>query len=417
MALNALFGGASGLAANSTVLDVVGQNLANLSTTGFKTQRAEFQDLVYQTLNAGSSPSGTSGGLNPTQAGSGVRVGGITSLFTQGSVTPTGRALDAAIQGPGFFVLSNSQSTVFSRGGAFSIDSAGFLVDPTTGFRVQRTGTVGEPTATSGGFQIIGNQDIKVPLGAGTPGSPTSNVSFQGNLSSGLLVGGSVTTSIQVFDTQSTPRSLSVTFTKTGVNTFEASATIAGGTATIATNAVTFNTNGSLNGPASLTVNLTGFSGVADFDIELDLGTIGQSTGLSQFGGDSTATAVTQDGTGFGTLTSVSYDQEGQLIGQFTNGKTIPLAQLAIAGFNNEGGLLRQGDNYFATSPASGEPIVGPAGAGGRGKVQGSSLEGSNVDIATEFAQLIIAQRGFQVNAQTISVANETLQTLNTIIR
>ena len=252
MALNALFGGASGLAANSVVLDVVGQNLANLSTTGFKAQRAQFQDLVYQTLNPGSSPSGTTGGVNPAQAGSGVNVGAIGSLFTQGSIAPTGRVLDAAIQGSGFFVLSNGQRTTFSRAGSFSIDSAGYLVDPNTGFRVQRTGTTGEPSATSGGFQVTGNQDIRVPLGTGIPGTATANVSFQGNLSSGLAVGGTESSAIQVFDTQSTPRSLAITFTKTGANAFTATAQIAGGTATIAANNITFDSAGLLASPASV---------------------------------------------------------------------------------------------------------------------------------------------------------------------
>lgn len=417
MALNALFVGASGLQANSTALDVVGQNLANLNTTGFKEQRALFQDMVYQTLNSGSAPTANTGGVNPTQAGSGVAVGALGSLFNQGSITPTGRTLDAAIQGSGFFVVSNGSSTAFTRAGSFAIDANGYLVDPNTGFRVQRTGTVGEGSATTPGFQVVGNQDIKVPLGAGVQGVETANVNYQGNISSSLAVGESATTSIQVYDSLSTPRALTVTFTKTGPSTFTASAAVSGGTATIAANTVTFDQSGLLVSPATLSVALTGLSGAADQNITLNLGTPGQATGLTQFGGANTATAVTQDGTGFGTLNSTTFDQSGQLIGEFSNGRTLPLAQLAIAGFNNEAGLLREGNNYFSVSPASGQAIIGPGGSGGRGTVQGSSLEGANVDISTEFAQLIIAQRGFQVNAQTITVANEALQELANVIR
>src|SRR5581483_8376174 len=183
MALTALFTGATGLQTFSMALDVVGNNLANLNTTGYKTQRTSFRDLVYQTLNPGSAPSGGLGGANPAQVGFGVGVGSIDSLFRQGTITPTGRSLDAAIQGSGFFVLNNGTSQVFTRNGSFAVDAQGFLVDPNTGYRVQRTGTVGEGSATTPGFQVPGVTNIKVPFGAGAAGIPTSTVQFQGNLS------------------------------------------------------------------------------------------------------------------------------------------------------------------------------------------------------------------------------------------
>lgn len=417
MALTALFTGSTGLQANSSALDVVGNNLANLNTTGYKSQRTLFKDLVYQTLNPGSAPSGSLGGTNPSQNGFGVAVGSVDSLFQQGSITPSGRSLDAAIQGSGFFVVSNGNATSFTRAGSFAVDAAGFLIDPNTGFRVQRTGTVGEGTATLPGFQVAGNQDIRVPFGAGAPGTATTAVQYQGNLSSSLAVGQGTTTAIQVFDSQSTPRALTVTFTKTGANAFDVTAQISGGTATIAVPGVTFDTAGLLVGPGSLSVSITGIAGAAPQTVTLNLGTPGQATGLTQFGGTSTAAAVTQDGNGFGTLTDISFDNAGNVQGQFSNGRTIAIAQLAIAGFNNEGGLLRTGNNYFQTSAASGEALVGTAGSGGLGAIQGSALEGANVDIAIEFSRLIIAQRGFQVNARTITAANETLQELANIIR
>ncbi len=417
MALTALFTGSTGLQANSSALDVVGNNLANLNTTGYKTQRTLFKDLVYQTLNPGSAPSGSLGGTNPSQNGFGVAVGSVDSLFQQGSINPTGRSLDAAIQGAGFFVVSDGSTTAFTRAGSFAVDAAGFLIDPNTGFRVQRTGTVGEGNAVTPGFQVTGNNDIRVPFGAGAPGVQTSTVNFQGNLSSTLAVGQSTTTAIQVYDSQSTPRALTVTFTKTGANAFDVSAQISGGTASITTPGVTFDTAGLLVNPGTLAVDVTGIAGAAAQTITLNLGTPGQATGLTQFGGTSTAAAVTQDGSGFGTLTDVSFDNNGNVQGQFSNGRTIPIAQLAIAGFNNEGGLLRSGNNYFLTSAASGEALIGTAGSGGVGTVQGSALEGANVDIAIEFSRLIIAQRGFQVNARTITAANDTLQELANIIR
>src|SRR6266545_4609664 len=417
MALTALFTGSTGLQANSAALDVVGNNLANLNTTGYKTQRTLFKDLVYQTLNPGSAPTATAGGTNPAQNGFGVGVGSIDSLFSQGSISPTGRNLDAAIQGRGFFVVSNGTTTAYTRAGSFAVDAQGFLIDPNTGYRVQRTGSVGEGSATQPGFQVSGNNSIRVPFGVGAPGTQTSSVTYQGNLSSSLAVGESTTTAIQVYDSQSTPRALNVTFTKTAANTFTASAAISGGTATLSSSQVTFDTAGLLVSPGSLTLNVSGIAGAANQTITLNLGTPGQATGLTQFGGSSTATAVTQDGNGFGTLTDVSFDSSGTLQGQFSNGRTIALAQLAVAGFNNEGGLLRSGNNYFLTSAASGEALVGTAGSGGLGSVQGSALEGANVDIAIEFSRLIIAQRGFQVNARTITAANETLQELANVIR
>ncbi len=423
MALSALFTGSTGLRANSSTLDTVGNNLANLNTTGYKGQRLVFKDLVYQTLNPGSAPSGGLGGTNPTQSGFGVGVGSVDNLFQQGAVTPTGRSLDAALQGSGFFVVANGQATAYSRAGSFSVDAAGFLVDPNTGYRVQRTGPVGEPTPTEQGFQVPGVTDIQVPFGAGIQGVSTTTAQLQGNLGAGTQVGQSVTAGIQVYDGQSTPRALTVTFTKTAPNTFDVSATVSGGTATVQPNVatgttVTFGGNGLLAGPGSLTVRLSGIPGIAaNQDVTLNLGTVGQATGLTQFGGASTAAITTQDGAGAGVLTAVSFDNTGVVQGQFSNGRTVALAQLAIAGFNNESGLLRQGNNYFAASASSGQALVGVAGTGGRGSVQGSALEGSNVDIAVEFSRLIIAQRGFQVNARTITAANETLQELANVIR
>lgn len=423
MALSALFTGSTGLQANSNNLDTVGNNLANLNTTGYKAQRMVFKDLVYQTLNPGSAPAGSLGGTNPTQNGFGVGVGSVDNLFQQGAVTPTGRPLDVAMQGAGFFVLANGQATAYSRAGSFSVDAGGFLVDPNTGYRVQRTGPLGEGSPGVQGFQVPGVTDIQVPFGAGVQGVSTTTAQLQGNLGSGLTVGQSVTAGIQVYDGQSTPRALTVTFTKTAANTFNVSATVSGGTATVQADPVTgttvgFGSDGLLTGPGSLTVRLSGIPGIAtNQDVTLDLGTVGQATGLTQFGGASTAAIVTQDGAGAGVLTAVSFDNSGIVQGQFSNGRTIPLAQLAIAGFNNESGLLRQGNNYFAASAASGQALVGVAGAGGRGSTQGSALEGANVDIAIEFSRLIIAQRGFQVNARTITAANETLQELANVIR
>jgi flagellar hook protein FlgE len=413
MALNAIYTAVTGLQTDSEYLDIIGNNLANQNTNGFKAQFPEFQDLVYQTLLPGSAPTANLGAVNPSQVGFGTGIGNISSDFQQGTLNPTGNSLDMGIQGLGFFVLANPQQTVFSRAGAFNIDPTGFLVDPSTGMRVQRFGSVGE-TGTAA-FQIPGDENIRIPLGAGIPGVTTANVTMQGNLSATLAVGDSATTAIQVFDTQSTARSLNLTFTKTAANTFSVSATISGGTVTFPPTPVVFDNNGVLVSPASLAMTFNGLPGPQT--VNLQLGTPGQTIGLTQFGGPSTMAAINQDGSASGSLTAVSVDLNGVLQGAFTNGLTEPLAQLALAQFNNQSGLIRQGQNYFTASPASGVPLIGTASTGARGTVQGGTLEQSNVDIAKEFSQMILAQTGFEVNSRVVTVSNQVLQDLTAIIR
>jgi len=417
MALTALYTGGTGMIAFSSMLDVVGNNIANINTPGYKDQQVSFQDLVYQTLNPGSPATTTIGGTNPNQLGQGVGTGANSTLFTQGTITATGQPLDAAIQGNGFFVLGSGANQLYTRDGSFTVDSAGFLVDPTTGERVQRTGTVGEGTATTPGYQVVGNNDISIPYGAGLPGVETSTVNFQGNIDNNLTVGQSANTSIQVFDSQSAAHTLTVTFTNTGTGTYSASATVDGVAETVTGGPVTFGSNGLIASGNTLSVAVTGTNGAANQTINLNLGTVGSATGLTQFGTATTAQAVTQDGIAAGTLVAVSYDTDGNIQGQFSNGETIPIAQLAIASFNNEGGLLQVGNNDYSPSPASGQAVIGTAGSGALGTVVGGSLEGSNVDISTEFANLIIAQRGFQVNAETVTIADQVLADLANIIQ
>lgn len=419
MALTALFTGASGLAANSTALDVVGNNLANLNTTGYKAQRTLFRDQVYQLIEGGSAANaGGAGGTNSAQLGYGVSVGAIDTQFTQGAVNPTGRSLDAAISGNGFFVVRSGTSQMYSRAGNFDVDSNGFLVEPSTGNRVQRTGGVGEGAAGVPGFQTAGNNDIRIPIGAGVPGLPTGTVNFEGNVSSTTAVGSAAKVApISVFDTQGGSHILSVTLTKTADNTYDLSAAVSGATVSLPATAVTFDTSGALVSPASVALTLTGIPGAATQTVNLNLGTPGQTTGLRQFGGNTDAGAVTQDGSAAGTITSVNIDGNGVIQGLASNGRTLQVAQLAVASFNNSGGLIRAGTNDFTTGPGSGEALIGTANSGGRGSISGGALEAAGVDIAIEFSRLIIAQRGFQVNARTISAANDTLQELANIIR
>ncbi len=419
MALNALFTGASGLTANSTALDVVGNNLANLNTTGYKAQRTLFRDQVYQLIEGGSAAGASgAGGTNAAQLGYGVSVGAIDTQFTQGAVNPTGRNLDAAISGNGFFVVRSANSQMYSRAGNFDVDSTGFLVEPSTGNRVQRSGAVGEGTATLPGFQVAGNNDIRVPIGAGVPGVPTGNVQFEGNINSKTPIGDTANSVPNtIFDSLGGSHILGLTFTKTADNTYSIGVNVSGATTTFPPTSITFDTSGALVGPASLAVSVTGIAGAAAQTVNLNFGTPGQTTDLRQFEGANDANASSQDGSAAGTVTSVSIDSSGTIQALASNGRTVPVAQLAIATFRNSGGLIRAGANDFTTGPGSGEALIGTANAGGRGSISGGALEGAGVDIAIEFSRLIIAQRGFQVNARTITAANETLQELTNIIR
>jgi flagellar hook protein FlgE len=415
---SSLLTGVSGLQANQTLLDVTGNNLANENTVGFKTQSVQFEDLIYQNLaNASLVSTSTVGGTNPVQVGTGVKVASINTDFGEGSLSVTGRNYDLALQGNGFFVVNDGTQNQYTRAGSFDVDTNGFLVDPSTGFRVQRFGTVGETGPTP--FQVPGNDDIKIPIGTGIPATPTTTVNVQGNLSSTLAVGGTYSTAIQVFDTQGTAHSLTLTFTKSAANTFSLNATVSGGTvAGVPFAGITFNADGSLAGPASVPLSLSFPPGLpAAQPVSIALGTVGQVNGLTQFGGSSTAAAVSQDGASAGSLTSVSVAEDGTIRGIFSNGQSLPLAQIAVAQFANPGGLNRDGNNLYSQTANSGQPLIGTALSGGRGSIQQGALEQSNVNVALEFTNLIVAERSFQANAQTITVSDNVLQTLVNIIR
>ncbi|MBY0228230.1 MAG: flagellar hook protein FlgE [Gemmataceae bacterium] len=415
---NALFAGVSGLQANQALLDVVGNNLANANTTGFKSQRVTFEDLVYQTLSPGSAAGDQFGGTNPRQIGLGAAVSSIDSRFAQGAVQTTGRTLDLGIQGDGFFVVSNGQQDFYTRAGAFSVDDLGYVVNA-DGLRLQRTGTLGEATPAAPAFQVPGNADIRIPIGVGIPGTPTGTVNLRGNLSAGLATGDTFASGIQVYDTQGTEHLLTLTFTKTAANTFSVAAAVPGGTVSGSpVTGIAFNADGTLASPASITLGLSYPPGLpVPQTVTVVLGTPGQGDGLTQFGGDSTAAAISQDGSTAGSLINYSIDKDGTVQGLFSNGRKVPMAQVALARFANDGGLLREGDNLFSLGTGSGSPLVGTPGSGRLGTVQSGALEASNVDMSGEFTQLILAQRSYQMNAQSITVNNEVLQQLANIIR
>jgi flagellar hook protein FlgE len=418
-----LYTGVSGLQAAQQMLDVVGNNLANLNTTGFKSQTADFADLVYQTLAQATGGAVNSvGGTDPTQVGLGTFLAGTTTNLQQGALQQTGNNLDLAIEGNGYFVVSNGNGNYYTRAGSFGVDSQGYLVDPTTGYKVQRFGTTGEATSTSPAFQSAANTNIQIPYGTGIPGTATANVTLQGNLSASTAVNGTYSTSIQIFDSQGTGHSLSLTFTKSAANTYTVTGALSdNGTVTVPTGTtITFGANGSLASPATiaLTVAYPSTAGVTTPQtVTLNLGTVNGTNGLTQFGGTSSAAATAQDGLASGVLTSVTIGQDGTVNGAFSNGAILPIAQIALAQFANPGGLSADGNNYYSATVNSGAPVLAGPEAGGRGLVQAGTLEQSNVDVSTEFTNLIIAQRAFEVNAKAVTTSDEVVQDLANIIR
>jgi flagellar hook protein FlgE len=681
------------------MLEVVGNNLANLNTPGYKSQRIRFSDQFSALLESGSGPSANGGGKNPVEIGLGVQVAGIDTRFEQGTTEATGNKLDLAIQDNGFFLVRDGSDFLVTRAGAFSVDARNFLVDPSTGNRVQRVGTVGEGSPTAPAFQVPGNNDIMIRYGMTIPGKATQNITFRGNLDAradlplatvlsadqpltkqgqpatmdtrlndldqtiagyaagdriliqgsrvdgspvdaaflatgtaadtvGALLaaintaylsatpgigatakinsdgriqltanqagtskltlslssdqgdaqpgsgvteftnytrivegryGGSTTTVMEIFDRQFSAHNVSFTFRKEGNSTWSLIASLDEQEGTITRygedNAVwglRFNENGSFAGidgtataqtlalkngltsgqtPATLAtpldqldqhfqgayspadvliisgserdgravdpvtfapfgktvgdlinaINQTFLSATASLDasgnivltsnttgqselslqirdaatntgmtmfgdftevvrgrdgddnitfeitnpagsgskqtIQLWFGSQGGFDGLTQFGGFYSAASIEQDGFAQGTLVDVDVQANGIIIGRFSNGRSEPLAQLAIATFANPQGLERVGNNYFAPNAASGTPVITTAQAGGAGSIQSGVLESSNVDVGVEFTALIAAQRGFQVNARAFSIANQILEETANLLR
>ena len=546
--------GVSGLLAHQRMLDVVGNNLANLNTTGFKSKRTRFSDLIYVTQKPATAGTGTViGGTNPVKLGSGVQVAQIATRFAQGGLTPTGESLDLAIQGEGFFVMHNGQQNVYTRDGAFSLDSDGIVVDPSTGFPVQRYGDIGETDGNASGFQVPGDLRIRVPLGVRIPGTATTSIAIAGNLDAlsdvpaathvetaqpftesgapataatllndldanlapyaagdvielvgtnslgtpvvgtfsvtatttlGDLVnsiasefpdstvaldsegnieitanqegyapvslsliddrnnagstsfepsrlttvtegtGGSVVRStVEVFDLQGGPRLVQLEYTKVGASEWRLEASIdpQDGVATRSTvESILFNEDGSIRqalggqGNTEFTFQFAGQSTAQT--IQLEFGSTGGFEGLTHVASDSSPT-VSQNGYSPSALTGVDIKNDGIIEGIGSNGRRFEIAQIAIATFANQTGLVSIGNNAYLDSSNTGPAQIGTALSHERGAIRSDHLEGSNVDIAEEFTRLIVAQRGFSANARTITVSDEILEEVTNIVR
>ncbi|MEV1288083.1 flagellar hook protein FlgE [Micromonospora sp. NPDC049679] len=386
--LRSLFSSISGLRAHQQMMDVTGNNIANVNTAGFKSSQATFQDTLSQLVQAAGAPGNGNGGTNPAQVGLGVRLAGINTNFGQGAVQSTGRGTDLMIQGDGFFVVRSGNEQLYTRAGAFNFDTDGRLV--ASGGRV-----VQGWMATNGVIDTNATQtDIRLPLGATVPATKTTTVTVGGNLPADTASPTPISVSIDGYDQQGNKVTVTTEFTK--VSSTEWSATVTHGGATSPAQSVIFAADGSTPAPNSMVFN----------GITVDFAK------LTSYAGDKTVSVGSQNGSAAGSLQAYTISPDGTLVGVFSNGLKQSLGQLAMANFNNPPGLEKVGDSMYRTSVNSGVAQLGTAGTGGRGALQGLALEMSNVDLAQEFTNLIIAQRGFQANSRVITTSDELLQDL-----
>jgi flagellar hook protein FlgE len=403
----------SGLLASQEALGVISNNLANLTTTGFKGSTANFSDLVYEQL-------GSSGSGDPIQTGLGTQIGSTSINFTQGSIDNTGVDTDVAIQGNGFLQLQNQGLTVYSRNGTLSINSQGYLVG------ADGSEVMGYAAANG----VVNASGTTVPLqispGETSPAQATANVTLDLNLDASSSADTTFSVPVSVYDSLGNSHVLTFTFTNNGGNSWAYAITIpaADVTATpqpttpvsLASGTLTFDSNGNLIGPTDKAGNLENIDGItlpsgttmADgasaLTFNWDLLNAANAPVITQVAGTSAASSTEQDGFPAGTLQSFSIEQNGTIQGSFSNGQVSSLGQIVLATFSNQDGLLQTGNGNFVSTLASGLPTVGVPGTGGLGTLQGGALEGSNVDISTEFSNLILAQQDYEADARAFNI-------------
>lgn len=397
----------SGLAASSSSLNVIGNNLANLNTDGFKSESLNFGDLFNQ-MQA------MSGNGDPIQIGSGVQVAGQTADFSNGSVTSTGIASNMALQGNGFFVVSNGAQESFTRAGNFTVNSLGQLCTP-QGQLVMGYPAVNGVVSTSSALA-----PIEVNQAANLPGVATSSFQMNTNLDASASVGDTFNAPITVYDSLGTSHVLTIQYTNAGANSWNYSISIpaadTGGTGTptpLATGTLTFNSSGALTSPTGSVAGIT-ISGLADGAAPMNLTwNLNGSSGsplITQQDAASATSSTSQNGYGVGSLTGYSVLPDGTVQGQFSNNQTLALGQVAIAGFANVQGLQQTGSNDYAATFASGAAVIGQAGAAGNGSITGSAVEASNVDLSTQFADMIVAQQSYEANAKVLTTLDQVSQ-------
>ncbi len=397
--LRSLFSGISGLRTHQTMMDVVGNNIANVNTAGYKSSSTVFEDTLSQMVKGAGAPVPAEGigGTNPAQVGLGVRLAQITTNHSQGAAQATGRSTDLMIQGDGFFAVQQAGETLYTRNGSFNFDGAGWLVT-SSGARVQGW------TAAPGG--VINNNapvgDLRLPVGTLLNPVATTGSEIGGNLPSAATTGTEISSSMKLFDGQGNEHNVTYRLTKLA-EANQWTVDILEGTTTLASQTATFDGFGNLDTTAT-TTPMPVAAGWSTFNVDL--------SALTQYGGANTFAALTQNGSAMGSLQAFSLNQDGKIVGIFSNGLKETLGQVSLTSFNNPTGLEKVSGSMYRGTVNSGAAQVGMAGTAGRGLLSAGTLEMSNVDLAAEFTNLIVAQRGFQANSRVITSSDEILQDL-----
>jgi flagellar hook protein FlgE len=399
---SSLYAGVSGLMTYGQAMNVIGDNIANVNTVGFKGSRAVFADILAQSV---------SNGAANIQVGRGSTLQNVNLSLAQGSFESTGNATDMAVQGSGFFIVNQGSERYYTRAGQFTLNSAGKLVNP-SGYTVQgyQLDASGVATGSLGDIALSGVQSqpkasTYFRLGANLNANAASGTVFQSAANLYSSLGQMVTLTISFTKQAGNNWNYAMAATTTGAAS--GSITVSGGTGTLA-----FSTSGQLTSPTTNpTITISGISGASSMSVSWNLnkttgGTYGDMTG---YAANSVTNALTQDGYATGTLKALSVDQDGIISGLFSNGQTQKLRQIGLADFSSPWGLTRTGSSLYAESGTSGQPVLGLARAGGFGSIAGSSLEQSNVDLGTEFVNMIQIQRGYQSNSRIITTIDEMM--------
>jgi flagellar hook protein FlgE len=454
--MRSLYSGVAGLQNHQIRMDVIGNNVANVNTTGFKKGRVNFQDMLYQMISGAAKPTEEVGGVNPKQVGLGMLVSSIDTIHTQGSIQTTGVKTDVSISGEGFFILKDADRQFYTRAGAFALDENGRLVNPTNGMRVQ--GWLSENVA---GETIINTaadlEDIVIPVYSKDLPKATTDVTYRCNLdqraialpegaSPKTVIENTHTATIALFDSLGNKHELRLNFSKSpevnnrwivtatvdGVNA-RANVARAGEAAPAGANnfVLNFDNNGNIISvvdadgdtmnqgilQAAITFDVAGTEPPITQTLNLTLGTANMADGITQAADFFTTKAIKQDGHGLGYLEDFKIDQNGVITGVYSNGVDRALGQIALATFTNPGGLEKSGENNYIVSNNSGLPLVSPSGTEGKGKILSGTLEMSNVDLAEQFVDMIVTQRGFQANSRSITTSDQMLQEVLTLKR
>ena len=413
-----MYASISGLNAEQALLSAVSENIANVNTVGYKASSVSFSQALQQTLAGASAPTATLGGINPQQvaAGGAVNVGAIAVNMGQGTLQTTGVNTNLAIQGNGMFIMNSSQGTTYTRAGNFSLDSSGNLVNPNgqfvQGWNATSPGTMPNLTPTT-------LSNLQISQGQSIAPAATTNVTLSGNLNSQTPApttgnNQAVTVPVTVYNSLGAAENVVFTFTPSVATTGAPptwSWTYKVGSGTPQTGGTaTFGSNGQLTTtPSTVTVALTSPTGAAQ-SVKVNL------SGLTGYAAQSQVQG-TADGSSAGVLENFSIGSSGAIVGTFSNGLTAQIGQIAMAGFSNPAGLLNVGNGQWQQSGNSGTPQVGAPATGSLGSLQAGVLEGSNVNLANEFVNMIIAQQGYQANAKVITIAQQLRTSLVNMVQ